>query len=104
MPIVLGLAGGPATTYGLVLVFIGGVLVLTDRTGTVRRRKSRRRSRSQSRDRKRKWVAPIELIDLRGHPDPTDDLSPDLPPVRTTPPQRTTPPPNTLRRRRPGSY
>ena len=73
----VGLAGGGYTNLGVLLLFVGGVTLLVDRTGTVTRRKAkRRRKRSRSsgeRSSKETWLAPVEVIDMRG---PSDAAAP----------------------------
>ena len=97
----VGLAGGGYVNLGVLLLFIGGVTLLVDRTGTVTRRKARRshrkRSRAQGeRSSKQTWLAPVEVIDMRGPAESSTSEQVDLGRVRTSP--RTRP----IRRRRPG--
>jgi hypothetical protein len=97
----VGLAGGAYTNLGVLLLFIGGVTLLVDRTGTVTRRKARRlrlkrRRSSGRRSSKDAWLAPVEVIDMRGPSEASGTERVDLDRVRTSP--RTRP----ARRRRPG--
>jgi hypothetical protein len=97
----VGLAGGAYTSLGVLLLFVGGVTLLVDRTGTVGRRKARsvRRKRSRSsgrRSSKEVWVAPVEVIDMRGPSEASGTEQLDLGRVRTS--ARSRP----ARRRRPG--
>ena len=97
----VGLAGGAYTKLGVLFLFVGGVTLLVDRTGTVTRRKPRHlrlgRSRSSSgRSSKEKWVAPVEVIDMRGPSEASGTEHLDLGRVRTSTRSRPS------RRRRPG--
>jgi len=99
--LVVGLAGGAYTNLGVLLLFVGGVTLLVDRTGTVTRRKKRRlrltRSRSSSsRSSRETWLAPVEMIDMRGPADASGAEDLDLGRVRTSTRRRPS------RRRRPG--
>jgi hypothetical protein len=96
----VGLAGGGYTSLGVLCLFVGGVTLLVDRTGTVTRRKAKhRRKRSRSsgeRSSKETWLAPVEVIDMRGPSDAANTENLDLGRVRSA--SRSRP----ARRRRPG--
>jgi hypothetical protein len=96
----VGLAGGAYTNFGVLCLFVGGVTLLVDRTGTVTRRKAKhRRKRSHSsgeRSSKETWLAPVEVIDMRGPSDAASTEHLDLGRVRSAPRSRP------ARRRRPG--
>jgi hypothetical protein len=107
----IGLGGGGYVNLGALLLFVGGVILLADRTGTVNSKRSRRRRRSHS-SRSRssghssghssgeRWLAPLDVVDVRPPPKPhtasEPDLDLDLDHVRDE--ERTRP----SRRRRPG--
>jgi hypothetical protein len=96
----VGLAGGAYTNLGVLLLFVGGVTLLVDRTGSVTRRKAKhRRKRSHSsgeRSSKEKWLAPVEVIDMRGPSETASTEHLELGRVRSVPRSRP------ARRRRPG--
>ncbi|HEY7939499.1 MAG TPA: hypothetical protein VID05_06675 [Acidimicrobiales bacterium] len=96
----VGLAGGAYTNLGVLCLFVGGVTLLVDRTGTVTSRKAkRRRKRSHSsgeRSSKETWLAPVEVIDMRGPSDAASTDHLDLGRVPRAPRSRP------ARRRRPG--